>query len=57
MKNELITQRADKIIEFQLFVRVNLDIENHINSFIKNLYYFDFQPSTRRVKSSMNFSG
>ena len=29
-KNELITRRADEIIEIQLFVRINLDIENLI---------------------------
>ena len=27
-KSELITCKADEIIEIQLFVRVNLDIEN-----------------------------
>ena len=51
-KNELYTRRADEIIELQLFVRVNLDIENHLHLSVNITYCFDFQSSTLRVKNS-----
>jgi hypothetical protein len=34
---EYITRKVDEIIEYQLFVRVNLEIENYIALSFKNL--------------------
>lgn len=56
-KSELITRRADDIIEIQLYVRVNLDIESDIKPVLNIRYPFNFQSSTLRVENSMNFSG